>query len=483
MANPYVIDGIVKAPEMFFGRRTHLRRLLRHVREMDCVAVIGPPGIGKSSLLYQLTQQKGLQETHLALYFDLSQAPLQDTQAFLRKVIGELGHRTGRVLVGSSVDRLEQALATLRDEEKLNVLLCLDELDRFASEATEADALLEGLRRLGFARLLSIVGAFARPLAELTRERVISHRFVRLFDERMDLGLLSAVEADRLIREPAGRKGVEFPPEALELARELGGRHPLYLQLAGYHLFEALSSGEEVDLEAVRDRFAEAAFPHFHRLWASLTPQEREAVRYYADVLSARPPDVKVRQALITKGAIERRGGAYRPFSEHLRQVVRQQRQRLEEPLPVPEEPSAPSRAQAAPVEEAAEAPVAAQEVAVAEAPTAPVEEPIRPEAEAAPAETRPMEAVEVAEPSDALSSQEASSLAALGCYVLAITLDFLFIVGIVVARALFHLPTREMYMLVGVAAVLPILVLLLNRLSGDLWVRLFSRLIQPRRK
>jgi len=75
-------------------------------------------------------------------------------------------------------------------------------------------------------------------------------------------------------------------------------------------------------------------------------------------------------------------------------------------------------------------------------------------------------------------SPREVSSLAALGCYVLAITVDLVFIVGIVTARLLFRLPTREMYVLIGLSAVFPILFLFLGRVSGGLWARLFGRLV-----
>ena len=486
MVNPYVIEGIIKDPEMFFGRRVHLRRLLRRVKDMDCASVVGPPRIGKSSLLYQLTQQEALQETHLSLYLDLSNAILQSPQVFLRQVIEELGRRTDRLFVGSTVVRLEQALTIVRDEEKLSVLLCLDEFDQFATAPGVTDAFLDELRRLGFARLLSLVVASSCSPEELARQRVISRTFFRVFDEQVDLGLLSAREADQLIRGPALREGVEFALQAVELARELGGRHPMYLQMAGYHLFEQALSAGEMDLQAVREQFAEAAFPYLHCLWTSLTSQEREASRYYAGAIDARPPDVRTRQGLIRKGVVERRGGGYCLFSEHLREVLRRRRRDLEEPLPAPEEPPPLPETQAVTPEEVpveVAAPPEAQAVTPEEATEVvalPVEErPAPAEAGAKPSAALPLPTEVQPEPSAGPSPQEVSSLAALGCYVVAITLDLLFITGIVVARITFQLPTREMYILIGVAAILPVLFLFLSRLSGGLWVRLFGRLMR----
>jgi len=488
MANPYVIEGIIEDPGMFFGRRVHLRRLFGHMREMDCVSVVGPPGIGKSSLLYQLTQQEELQGTHTSLYLDLSDPALQSQRAFLGWVIAELGRGVGRMFVGSSVQRLEWVLEILRDEEGRHVLLCLDEFDQFAAALGVTDELFNELRRLAFARLLSLVVAFPCPPEELAREGTTPRAFLRVFDEQMDLGLLSAREADQLIREPPQREGVEFPFQALELARELAGRHPLYLQLAGYHLFEQTPPEGEIDFEAVRERFAEAAFPHLHRLWASLTSQEREACGYYAGVADARPPVVSTRQGLMRKGVVEWRGGEYRLFSEHFEEVVRRRRRDLEKPLPVPEELPSPLEAQAAPLEEAAVeavAPPKAQaegpEETVAEVVALPpVEErPAPAEAVPKPSPPPPLPTEVRPEPSAGPSPQELSSLAALGCYVVALTFDLLLIIGILVARLLFQLPTRQMVILVGLTVILPVLLLFLNRLSGGLSARLFGWLLR----
>lgn len=480
MANPYIIEGIAEDPQIFFGRRMHLRRLCRHAKEMNCVSVVGPPGIGKSSLLYQLTLQEELQETHASLYLDLSDVTLQTDWTFLREVIWGLGQKVGRMFAGATIERLGWVLEILQDEEKRDVLLCLDDFDQFVAAPGVSYGLLDELRQLGFARRISIVVSSLRPMEELAREGFTPRIFPQLFDEQLELSLLSAREAEQLIREPASREGVEFPPRALELARELGGRYPLFLQLAGYYLFEQALSPGEIDLEAVREQFAEAAFPNLHRLWGTLSTEEREACRYYAGAAGAWPPAVSTRQELIRKGILERRGGEYHLFSEHFEEVVRRQRRDLEEPLSVPKEAQPPEEVapEKIPAEAAAPSEVETElpKAAPAEVTAPPVEErPAPVEAEVGPptAPTLPTEARP--EPSAELSPQELTSLSALGCYVMALTLDFLFIMGIVAARSLFQLPTRQMYILIGVAAIFPFAMLLINRLTGQLSARLFA--------
>jgi len=466
--------------------------------DMDGASVVGPPDIGKSSLLRQLAYRAGLEETHLSLYLDLSDSALQSPSGFVSCVLEGLGQRTDRDLTGSSIDELEQVLTMLAGEDELYVLLCLDDFHEFAA-APEIDyAFLDDLRRLGFARILSTVVASLHRLEDLVRQAIVPRRLLPLFDENLDLGLLSTGEVDQLIQASALRREVELSAESVELARELGGRHPLYLQLAGHHLVEQVVSTGEIDPTAVREQFAEAAFPHLHRLWAYLSTQEREAMRYYAGVADIRPPSMDTRQGLVRKGVVERRSGEYRLFTEHLRDVVRRRRRDLEGPLPVPEEPpvptdmerrepeeptldtTIPSEAQTAPLEVGiaeATVPVASEALSsgqpTPEVPTSATDV----EPEVAPAPSLPT-GVESA-PGEGPSPQEESSLAALGCYVLAITLDLLLIAGIVVARLFFRLPSRETYILVGVSAILPVAFLFLGRLGGGLWARVFAWVVR----
>lgn len=486
MANPYAVEGIVTDPVMLVGRAVHLRRLLRHAKEMNCVAVVGPPGIGKSSLLYQLSHQEQLEATHVSLYLDLSDPAFHSPQVFRREVIQGFGHRLGRKLVGSSEERLDQAITLILKEEERYVLLCLDGFHDFAAAPEVDDAFLEELRQLGFARRLAIVVGSPYPLADLAHQGVIQRSFTRLFDEQMDLGLLPGGDADRLIREPALREGVEFSPPALELARELGGRHPLYLQMAAHVLFEHAVAEGEMDLQAVRDDFAESAFPYLHRLWTSLEADDREAIRYYTGVSGVRPPSVGQQQELMRRGIVERRGGEVRLFSEHFREVVRRRRRDLDAPLPVPEEVSPEEEHEGAPAEdtvEVAEAPgeesVSPAEATTVATVTSTEEAPPPAGVAPGPSTVSPLVTDIEPQPSEGPSPQEVSSLAALGCYVSAITLDLVFIGGILVARTFFRLPTREMVILIGLSAVLPVVFLFLGRAGGGLWARLFGWLVR----
>ncbi|MGH9843151.1 MAG: hypothetical protein ACREEM_30810 [Blastocatellia bacterium] len=54
--NPFTNRGPVTNPEDFFGRKDELEIVLSRLRSMQCVSIVGERRIGKSSLLYHLTQ-------------------------------------------------------------------------------------------------------------------------------------------------------------------------------------------------------------------------------------------------------------------------------------------------------------------------------------------------------------------------------------------------------------------------------------------
>jgi hypothetical protein len=206
---------------------------------------------------------------------------------------------------------------------------------------------------------------------------------------------------------------------------------------------------------------------------------------------------VSIRQGLIRKGVLERRGAEYRLFSDHFEEVVRRRRSDLAKPLSVPEEPLETRTAEAAVTEAADSRPPAAMEASTSVADAAAAEGPVSPgtvietsDRAAAPCVPTspvggpsapialPVPVDSELEPTEGLSEQELSSLSALGCYVSAISVDLVFIAGIVVARLFFRLPAREMYVMIGVSAVLPAVFLLLGRVGGGLWTRVFGWLV-----
>ncbi|MGH9843337.1 MAG: hypothetical protein ACREEM_31745 [Blastocatellia bacterium] len=81
MTNPFTTRGMIRDPRQFFGRRAELDRLLDRLRTMQSVSIVGERCIGKSSLLFRLSQlDDQLREPTRVVYTPL--ADVKDESSF-----------------------------------------------------------------------------------------------------------------------------------------------------------------------------------------------------------------------------------------------------------------------------------------------------------------------------------------------------------------------------------------------------------------
>lgn len=80
MLNPFTIRGALQRPEEFAGRAAELNDIITRLRSMQSCSVVGERRIGKSSLLYHLSQtgaQRIGDENYRFLYIELTDACTQ----------------------------------------------------------------------------------------------------------------------------------------------------------------------------------------------------------------------------------------------------------------------------------------------------------------------------------------------------------------------------------------------------------------------
>jgi serine/threonine protein kinase len=150
-------------------------------------------------------------------------------------------------------------------------------------------------------------------LYELTYHHTdtLSSPFFNIFSE-MTLGLMIGNESRSLL-EILSRQGSGpgFCDEEIELALELAGPHPFFLQIAGFHLYELPGRGEPQTPDAYDQaarRFNAEAEDHYRYIWSQLSEEERQAL------LSPNAADELQRRALQAKALIRQEEGRFVPF-------------------------------------------------------------------------------------------------------------------------------------------------------------------------
>jgi hypothetical protein len=180
---------------------------------------------------------------------------------------------------------LFEVMAETARELGIGVLILVDELQE--ADPEELAAVNTALHHLGQGEVplpLMLVGAglpsLPAQLADATSyaERLYDYRPVGLLDDQ------AAIDA---LTRPTHALGVEWDDPALEMAADVAGGYPYFLQAIGKHVWDnAISSPISVDDVRVgmRDARREVDDGLYRSRWERATPAQRDLLRALADL-------------------------------------------------------------------------------------------------------------------------------------------------------------------------------------------------------
>jgi len=288
--NPFFHRGPIRDRHYFFGRTGEIRQALQMLCNGQCVSIVGPRRIGKTSLLFHLCDSEvwrahGLGEECMFVHIDCQGLGDLDKPQFYhwlwqetRRALAERGKDVGTESV-SDFNGFRDAMMMIQREGYKPAFL-LDEFETTARNPNLDKDLFSDLRSL----VPAVVYATAScdSLYDLTYvgTSVLSSPFFNIFSE-IPLGFLESKEAKRMISallQMAGQRNF-FTKKDLAFAFEIGGCYPFFLQLACYRLFEhKVTSRKLADHESVQRQYTTDAEPHFRYMWGHLDADERAVV-------------------------------------------------------------------------------------------------------------------------------------------------------------------------------------------------------------
>jgi len=287
-ANPYQNFTAVRDADMFIGRNTLLRRLYSAVASQQCISLVGPRHIGKSSLLTCML----LPEVQKRFEYDLSKhifVPL-DLRKY-RKNTGEFfGESVSKQIMAQCQEPLEPALVGSRKgldafsfvlEQMANkghkLVLVMDSFDHLAHNKQLDFDFFSYLRAEAQISRVSYITASVAPLYDISRKDIRESPFFNIFDV-VNVGSLTQNEAQELITKPSQRVGYPFSETEQQWISSLAGRHPFFIQRVCYHLFEEKCELEQsvLDLHRVEELVYAQLRPHFVTLLEDLPVDEQK---------------------------------------------------------------------------------------------------------------------------------------------------------------------------------------------------------------
>jgi tRNA A-37 threonylcarbamoyl transferase component Bud32 len=327
--NPFFNRKRITDPAYFAGRTHEIEQLYSAMVTHQCRALVGERKLGKSSLLTMLAHRETLRRyrldpsRYLFVYLDLEgMASAERADLWL-----ELLERLSTLLPsGSLLNHIERVCNTTRlrftdvrrvlrrvRDAGLTLVVMLDEFEALASNEAFAPDFYGELRSLAGELGVVYVTASKQSLFDLTyrHESTLSSPFFNIFSE-LRLGLMPDHEA-RLLLDALSTlgDGQPFCQEETDLATELAGPHPFFLQIAGAHLYDLSDRAQPQAPEAydqVARRFAAEAEDHYRYLWMRLNPAQQAALLRPAQ---ASAPLLKT---LAAKGLLRDQAGCLVPF-------------------------------------------------------------------------------------------------------------------------------------------------------------------------
>jgi len=241
MPNPFAFGGRITDPGHFVGRQAELQRIFgaletSHTGQLQHIAVVGPRRIGKSSLLYHITQiyPQCLQhpEKYRVIYVDLDNAQCHTLEGLLGFILKQLGLSYNN---HTTLAQFQKEIELLRQKREIYAVLCLDEFEHLTKRKEQFPSeVFEVWRSLGSGSNLAFVTASQTPLGELIQQGNLTSTFHNIFTN-ISLGVFSDDEARALLAKNTDRPFNESDKSQLI---ELTEKHPARLQMAAQLLYE-----------------------------------------------------------------------------------------------------------------------------------------------------------------------------------------------------------------------------------------------------
>lgn len=256
--NPFHWRGTVTDPEAFIGRDQDFQAIFTRLKTLSCVSLVGDRRIGKSSLLYQaaLRAPKLLGPNCRAVYIDLLSAKHHTLDGLLRALVHGFTGDDLTLMGWTAPEKLsafEDAVRRVRSKGAMPVAF-LDEFEAVAGRKEEfGDNLLESWRSLGNDGQMAFVTSSAQTLDRITHESGFTSSFYNIFAQ-VKLEEFTDRDARAFVLYALRAGNLELPDETFLL--RAGGRHPLKLQVAAWHLYEARQSGQ-VDFGVLQQKIHE----------------------------------------------------------------------------------------------------------------------------------------------------------------------------------------------------------------------------------
>src|SRR6266567_1631071 len=247
--NPYLNNKIVHDPCLLFGRSKLFRRTYAVIAAGGSISIVGPPRIGKGSLLNCL-HFKDMQlryggaysdqlRKRLFVFVDIRNLVRNDWNEFFKGLNKEIVKQCQEIvdLQEVPVEGSEgfSALLDAIEEQNYFLVLALDSFEKLRESEKLSSPLPLFLR--SESNRVSYVIASTMQLHEIFPKEPISSPFYNIFPHPEKIGALAPADAEAMVVTPAKDAGQPFLDREVKWILHLAGGHPFILRFVCCKLF------------------------------------------------------------------------------------------------------------------------------------------------------------------------------------------------------------------------------------------------------
>ncbi len=286
-SNPFYHTGPIRQREHFYNREREVTWAIDRLRHLQSLSITGPRKIGKTSLLFHLRDEPGLDPSqHVFVYVNCeglgSLRQVEMYELLFEEILEELNGRraasempaVSRPITFYQIKRFVRWVS----RQGLSLILALDEFEWVSGNEHLDIDFFSSLRALS--HYVTFVTTSRQPLLNLPHNDLYSP-FFNIF-ARLPLGLFTPTDSRGLIESYLAKADLDLAPETIDLTLELGGGHPFFLQVAGYYAYELrLMAGralDEHDYPLLKEHARLQMDQHFQYIWDHLDPVQRYAL-------------------------------------------------------------------------------------------------------------------------------------------------------------------------------------------------------------
>ncbi|MEO7838247.1 MAG: ATP-binding protein, partial [Anaerolineales bacterium] len=257
MSNPFFFAGKITNTEYFVGREKEIKKIFgyldtTHSDQIQHVSVVGQRRIGKSSLLYHLSQiystQLSEHKNYHFVYLDLDNPHCHTQFGLLRHILEKLNLPAP---AQPTLERFYDLIEQEHDKKKTWPVFLMDEFEHLPERATEfPDQFYDSLRSLGNNNIVGLITASQSKLQDLASQGKLTSPFFNIFHQ-IDLKEFNDIEANTLLKR--GRSSDQpFTNSDCEQILKIAGKYPARLQVVANLVYETKANNQPLDWKIIK---------------------------------------------------------------------------------------------------------------------------------------------------------------------------------------------------------------------------------------